>query len=222
MLPILLEPGVIDDFPDPKLADSEGLVAVGGDLSVERLLRAYDQGVFPWFGDESPELWWSPDPRAVLHPWNLHISRKMSRVLRTSGWRTTWNQAFTEVMLACSENRSDGTWIVPEMVEAYTQLHVDGHAHSLEVWQEDELIGGIYGVHRGALFAAESMFHRVGDASKVALIQAVQTLQQSGIEMLDLQLMTEHLISMGAEAIPRRKYLARVRELRGKPIVFNP
>lgn len=222
MLPVLLEPGVIEDFPDPKLADSEGLVAVGGDLSVERLLRAYDQGVFPWFGDESPELWWSPDPRAVLHPWNLHISRKMSRVIRTVGWRTTWNRAFTDVMLACSENRTDGTWIVPEMVEAYTEMNALGHAHSLEVWEGDDLIGGMYGVHRGGFFAAESMFHRIDNASKVALIHAVQALQQVGIEMLDVQLMTEHLASMGAEAMPRRKYLARIRELREKPVQFKP
>lgn len=215
MLPVLLQPGVVEDFPDPNDADAEGLVAVGGDLCVERLLRAYDQGVFPWFSEDNPELWWSPDPRAVLFPRDLHISRSMRRCLRNNDFTVTWNQAFPEVMRACSEGRSDGTWILPEMIEAYTELNVLGHAHSLEVWQDERLVGGIYGVRRGGLFAGESMFHEVDNASKFALTVAVRTLHEDGVSLFDVQLMTDHLASMGAISIPGREYLQLVSELRG-------
>jgi leucyl/phenylalanyl-tRNA--protein transferase len=212
-LPVLLQPGLVEDFPDPRLADSEGLVAIGGDLSCERLLRAYDQGVFPWFNEGIPELWWSPSRRAVLFPRDLHLSRSMRRELRRGRFRTTWNRAFKEVMVACARNRSDGTWIVPSMVAAFTELHRRGHAHSVEVWLEDALVGGIYGVHRGALFAGESMFHTATNASKVALITLVREFAAAGGELLDTQLMTSHLASLGAVTIPRSEYLRRVAAL---------
>lgn len=218
MLPILLTPGVIEDFPDPRLTDEEGLVAVGGDLSRDRLLRAYDQGVFPWFNEGTPELWWSPEPRAVLFPADLHISRSMQRVLSKGNFELSLNRAFVEVMIACSEERFDGTWILPEMIEAYSDLNAHGHAHSVEVWQDGDLVGGIYGVQRGALFAGESMFHRQTNASKVALITLVRSLAAAGVELVDVQMMTPHLASMGAVSIPRADYLARISVLTHKAV----
>ena len=221
MLPSLLTPGVIEDFPDPRLADEEGLVAVGGDLSRERLLRAYDQGVFPWFNEGTPELWWSPDPRAVLRPDDLHVSQSMQRVLRKNPFELSLNQAFTNVMVACSQDREDGTWILPEMVEAYSDLNDHGDAHSVEVWEDGRLIGGVYGVQRGALFAGESMFHRRPNASKVALIVLVRSLAAVGVELLDVQMMTPHLASMGVVSISRADYLGQIAELTGKSICFE-
>jgi leucyl/phenylalanyl-tRNA--protein transferase len=218
MLPAFLQPGFVDAFPDPRGADGEGLVAVGGDLCVERLLLAYDSGIFPWFSEENPELWWSPDPRAVLFPENLHISRSMSRWLLTHEFTVTWNRAFPEVMQGCAEERCDGTWILPEMIESYTELNRQHHAHSLEVWSGADLVGGIYGVHRGGLFAGESMFHRVDNVSKFALIKLVQTLHTLGVELIDVQLMTPHLASMGAVEIPREHYLELVHHLRKKDV----
>ncbi len=216
--PALLHPGVVEGFPDPRGFDEEGLVAVGGDLSVERLLLAYDHGIFPWFGEENVELWWSPDPRAVLVPEELHISRSMAPVLRHTELRTTWNRAFPDVMRACAVERADGVWILPEMIEAYTELHAQGHAHSLEVWQGEDLVGGIYGVHRGGVFAGESMFHRVDNASKLALIEFAQTLHTLGVELIDVQILTDHLASLGAKNIPRSEYLARLSDLRHKDV----
>ena len=218
MLPVLLQPGLVVDFPDPRAADAEGLVAVGGDLSVPRLLRAYEQGIFPWFNEDNPELWWSPDPRAVLLPENLHVSRSMARCLRRGQFEITWDHAFAEVMRCCATGREDGTWIVPSMIAAYTELHRAGHAHSLEVWDGRRLVGGIYGVHRGGLFAGESMFHRATNASKVALIELVRRLARVGIELIDVQLMTDHLASMGAVEWRREEYLRRIAYLTRKPV----
>src|SRR5262245_30579271 len=165
---VFLPPGSPLDLPDPRLADDEGCIAVGGDLSPERLLLGYERGIFPWYSAGLPPVWWSPNPRAVMDRETLHISRSMRRVLRTSRFVLTRNRAFAEVMRACGENREGGTWILPEMLLAYTHLHELGHAHSFEVWQDEKLVGGVYGVQRGALFAAESMFHRVTNASKFA------------------------------------------------------
>ncbi|MCB9872446.1 MAG: leucyl/phenylalanyl-tRNA--protein transferase [Planctomycetes bacterium] len=217
---MLLHPGVIEDFPDPRRADPEGLVAIGGDLSVERLLLAYEQGVFPWFNADHPELWWSPDPRAVVLPQTLHVSRSMLRCLRGGRFHTTRDAAFGEVIRGCAENREDGTWIVRRMITAYTALHRAGHAHSLEVWEGERLVGGIYGVHRGGLFAAESMFHRATNASKVALIELVRWLGERGVELVDVQLMTPHLATMGAIEIRREAYLRRVEALVCKPVTL--
>jgi leucyl/phenylalanyl-tRNA--protein transferase len=186
------------------------LVAIGGDLSVPRLLAAYRSGIFPWYNDGLPILWWSPNPRAVLPMENLHVSRSMRRVLRHGEFQVTWNQAFTEVMRLCGEERSGGTWILPEMRLAYESLHRAGYAHSIEVWLEGKLAGGLYGVRLGGLFAAESMFHRVTDASKVALIVACRNLHEDGVSVFDVQFVTDHLRRMGAIELTRDDYLGRV------------
>jgi len=163
-------------FPDPNLADDEGLLAIGGDLSPERLLFAYEHGIFPWYDEGLPPMWWSPNPRTVMDVDHLHVSRSLRRVLRSTRFSVSFDRAFRDVILECGRERDEGTWILPEMVEAYCQLHELGHAHSVEVWQGERLVGGLYGVQRGALFAAESMFHRERDASKVALVTAVESL----------------------------------------------
>jgi leucyl/phenylalanyl-tRNA--protein transferase len=209
-IPVLLPPGSPPIFPDANLADDEGLVAVGGDLSRERVLAAYDHGIFPWPADGLPLLWWSPNPRAVMDRAHLHVSRSMRRELASGRFRVTFNEAFEQVMLECGRERTEGTWITPDMVEAYVDLHRAGHAHSVEVWQEGSLAGGLYGVQRGGLFAAESMFHRRANASKVALIRALQRFFEAGIELFDVQFVTEHLASLGAYAIARRDYLRRL------------
>jgi leucyl/phenylalanyl-tRNA--protein transferase len=209
--PVLLLPGGPIAFPDPEQADDDGLLAIGGDLSRERLLHAYDHGIFPWFDEGVPPLWWSPNPRAVIEPGGVHVSRSLRRVLRSDRFTVTWNRAFEAVMRSCGD-RPGGTWILPEMIEAYTALHRAGDAYSIEVWEEGELAGGLYGVQRGALFAAESMFHRSTDASKVALVYAVRSLFAAGIMLFDVQLLTSHLASMGASEISRSSYLARARE----------
>jgi leucyl/phenylalanyl-tRNA--protein transferase len=197
-------------FPDPNDADDEGLLAIGGDLSVQRLLFAYECGIFPWYDEGVPPLWWSPNPRTVVERGGVHVSRSLRRLLRRGDFTVTWNQSFARVMRECGK-REAGTWILPEMIDAYVALHELGHAHSLEVWAGGELVGGLYGVQRGALFAAESMFHRATDASKVALVYATQSLFAAGLELFDVQLTTSHLVSMGAVEIPRGEYLERVR-----------
>ena len=207
--PQFILPGAPPAFPDPNAADDEGLLAIGGDLSPERLLYAYEHGIFPWYDEGLPPMWWSPNPRALLDPQHLHVSRSLQRVLRTERFRVTFNHAFRDVILECGLERDSGTWIVPEMVDAYCALHELGHAHSVEVWHGEQLVGGLYGVQRGALFAAESMFHRATDASKVGLISAVQRLFAAGIVLFDVQFLTPHLESLGAYEIPRHEYLER-------------
>lgn len=197
-------------FPDPELADDEGLIAVGGDLQTPRLLAAYDAGIFPWYDEGLPALWWSPNPRAILDPEHLHVSRSMRRVLAKLPFTLSWNQAFRSVMQSCAD-RNGGTWILPEVLEAYCRLHQEGHAHSIEVWRGAELVGGLYGVQRGGLFAAESMFHRETNASKVALIACVKSVFAAGIRLFDVQFSTSHLVSMGVREIRRKEYLARLR-----------
>jgi leucyl/phenylalanyl-tRNA---protein transferase len=209
-VPMLIADGGPLVFPDPRLADDEGLVAIGGDLSVERLLFAYEAGIFPWHDEGLPPLWWSPNPRTILDVSELSISRSMRRTLRRAEFELSYNRAFARVMQACGERRPDGTWILPEMLAAYTELHALGHAHSFEIWLRGELIGGLYGVQRGALFAAESMFHRVSNASKVALIVSVQALFRAGVELYDVQFLTSHLASLGARQIDRAEYLTRL------------
>jgi leucyl/phenylalanyl-tRNA---protein transferase len=208
--------GKVPTFPDPRGADRDGLVAVGGGLDVDRLVLAYEQGIFPWYDAGLPPLWWSPDPRAILDPQHLHISRSLRRRLRQGKYEVTLDRAFADVMRACAANREDGTWILPEMIDAYVQLFTKGYAHSLEVWMEGALAGGLYGVHVGGLFAAESMFHLRTNASKIALVAAVTTAFDAGIEVFDVQFVTPHLASMGAYAIPRDQYLARLAKARGK------
>ncbi len=193
-------------------------MAIGGDLSVDRLRAAYAHGVFPCYGDDTPPLWWSPDPRAILDPDRLHVSRRLARRMRQARLRVTWDRDLRGVMTACGERRRDGRWILPEMIEAYVRLHRAGHAHSVEAWDGDRLAGGLYGVRVGALFAAESMFHRVTDASKVALVVAVRTLFAAGVELFDVQYLTDHLASMGAYEIPRERYLERAARAAATPL----
>lgn len=207
--PAVIVPGGPLEFPDPERSNAEGLVAVGGDLSPERLLLAYERGIFPWYSEGLPPLWWSPDPRAVIDVASLHVSKRLARELRQVRFRVTFNRAFERVMIECGEEREGGTWILPEMVTAYTRLHELGHAHSVEVWRDERLVGGLYGVQRGALFAAESMFHRETSASKVALVTAVRRLFAAGVTLFDVQFVTPHLESLGAYTIPRTEYLRR-------------
>ena len=219
--PVLIEPGDPARFPDPRRADAEGLVAVGGDLSPARLLAAYRAGIFPWYEADVPELWWSPDPRASINPDTLRISHSLARTMRRGAYTITWNRAFTDVMRACAEDREDGTWILPEMITAYAELHRAGHAHSLEVWHDERLVGGLYGVQVGALFAAESKFHRATDMSKIALVVAVRTLFGCGIEWFDVQLPTDHLLSLGAFELSRADYLDRITQLVDKTVALR-
>lgn len=210
-----LGPGSPLSFPDPSEADDEGLLAVGGDLSPARLLFAYDSGIFPWYSAGVPPLWWSPNPRALMDRERLHVSRSLRRTLRQGAFQVTFDAAFEDVIVACGSNREGGTWILPEMVQAYVNLHRLGHAHSFEVWRDGQLAGGLYGVRRGGLFAAESMFHVVTDASKVCLVVCIDTLFRAGLRVFDVQFVTEHLASLGAYEVERAEYLARVRAATG-------
>lgn len=197
-------------FPNPREAPKHGLLAVGGDLSMEMLLTAYDNGIFPWFNAGDRPHWWSPDPRAVMDLEHMHISKSLARQMRQRCFRTTWNREFRLVMEECGKERREGTWIVPKMLKAYQQLHEAGHAHSIEVWSGDSLVGGLYGVQRGGAFMAESMFHRETNASKVALARAIQDLWATGVRLFDVQFLTPHLESMGAYEIERAAYLDRL------------
>lgn len=194
-------------FPDPELAESDGLLAVGGDLSVDRLLLAYQHGIFPWYSDDTPILWYSPHERFVLYPNQIKISKSMRQVTRSGRFSITKNQAFEQVIKTCSQmprEGQDGTWITDDMQQAYINLHRSGLANSYEVWQQDELVGGLYGVHVDHVFCGESMFSRVSNASKAALIFLCQ---QEQYQLIDCQMHTEHLESMGAQFISRTDYL---------------
>ena len=195
----------------PELADPEGLVGVGGDLRPETLLLAYADGVFPWFNKSDPVLWWSPDPRAVIELDKFHVPRRLARTIRQGKFRVTINRCFETVIRECGERRPEGTWVTDEMVRAYTALHDLGYAHSVETWVGGELAGGTYGVALGALFAAESMFFRVTDGSKAALVSLVERLRARGYELLDVQMTTQHTERFGAAEIPRREYLRRLK-----------
>ena len=198
-------------FPNPRAFDPAGLVAGGGDLSRARLLAAYRQGLFPWFNEE-PILWWSPDPRAILDPEHLHVSRSLWRTLRNKTWTVRATRDLNDVLSGCAE-REEGTWLTAEMHAAYANLGVVGDALAYEVRDGDELIGGLYGVWVGGLFAAESKFHRQRDASKVALVAAVTHLFALGVRLLDVQFLTPHLASLGVFEIGRDVYLHRLAEV---------
>ena len=202
-------------FPPPHYATREGLLAVGGDLSRERLLTAYRQGIFPWFAEGDPILWWTPDPRLVLYPDEIHISRTLRRVLKKQIFNVTVDQAFDQVIAACADTRlkdDNGTWIVGEMMTAYLDLHRSGYAHSVEAWAEGKLAGGLYGVSLGRSFFGESMFTRVDNASNVALVHLVRALAAQGFDLIDCQVKTDHLIRMGAREIPRTRFLRQLRK----------
>ena len=197
-------------FLDPELADEMGLVAVGGDLEPGRLIEAYSSGIFPWFDDGDPVLWWSPDPRAIFEIGSLNMSRRMARTLRSGKFRCTINQAFGEVVRGCAD-RDEGTWITRDMISAYERLHRLGLAHSVEAWQADDLAGGVYGVALGGLFAAESMFTRRTDGSKAALVFLMDHLCRRGFQLFDIQMLTGHTRRLGGVEIPRKEYLTRLR-----------
>ncbi len=200
-------------FPPVELADDDGLLAVGGDLSVERLLLAYRSGIFPWYSEGEPLLWWSPDPRFVLFPDRLKISNSMSRILKSECFAVTVDRDFRAVIEQCrTVERVDqpGTWITPEMCEAYCLLHEEGSAHSVEVWQNNELVGGLYGISIGHAFFGESMFTKVSNASKAGLITLVQRLDQLGFTLVDCQIISTHLTSLGAEQVDRKEFLRLV------------
>ncbi|HEX2486502.1 MAG TPA: leucyl/phenylalanyl-tRNA--protein transferase [Myxococcota bacterium] len=206
-------------FPDPSEAEPDGLLAAGGDLSVERLLLAYSCGIFPWHGGP-PILWYAPDPRAVLPPARLHVPQRLRRTLRRGGFTVTLDAAFREVVEACAaapRPGQDGTWITPDMVDAYTELHRQGLAHSAEAWRDGRLVGGVYGPSLGSAFFGESMFHRERDASKVALVALVWQLDAWGFTLFDAQLQTPHLVRFGVEPWPRARFQAALAEALERP-----
>jgi len=191
-------------FPDSTLAEENGLLAVGGDLSVDRLLSAYSKGIFPWYSEGEPPLWWFTDPRLVLFPTEFKVSKRLSRTLRNTNFNVTFDAAFTRVINACADSRTEqgeDTWISNDMKNAYIQLHLAGHAHSVECWLEGELAGGLYGVGLGNIFFGESMFTRISNGSKAALVALVKHSQQQGVAMIDCQMTTSHLVSFGAREI---------------------
>jgi leucyl/phenylalanyl-tRNA--protein transferase len=200
-------------FPDPTLADPEGLLALGGDLSAERLLLAYSMGIFPWYSAGQPILWWSPDPRLVLFPGEVHISKSLQRILRSGKFQVKYDTRFSEVIRRCSAKErpdQDGTWITDQMIEAYCYLHIKGFAHSVETYQKGELVGGLYGISLGHAFFGESMFSNVADASKVALVSLSGKLIDWGFDLIDCQVTTSHLVRMGAHEINRDDFLERL------------
>jgi len=215
-----------EPFPpvDEAMHEPNGLLAAGADLSPERILSAYADGIFPWFGEDDPILWWSPDPRMVLYVDEVHVSRSLGKVLRSGRFRVTFDTAFPAVLRACAEARRDheGTWITPEMEQAYIRLAELGYGHSVEAWQGDTLAGGLYGVAIGRMFFGESMFSRVSNASKTALVCLAGQLRAWGMPMIDCQMSTSHLASLGARDIPRADFLREVRLLVGQPAVPAP
>jgi len=200
-------------FPAPDDAEPSGLLAVGGDLSLRRLLLAYCMGIFPWYSEGEPILWWSPDPRLILEPGQIIISRSLRRVLKKSIFQITMDRDFAAVIQGCAaaaRRGEPGTWIVDDMITAYTRLHAAGFAHSVETWHEGKLVGGLYGISIGSAFFGESMFSQVSDASKAALAYLAAALRQWGMGLIDCQITTEHLLSMGAREVPRAEFLDRL------------
>lgn len=211
-----LDPHNVDFPPANKaLTNPNGLLAVGGDLTAERLISAYRHGIFPWYEQGQPLLWWSPDPRTVLLPSALHVSRSMDKFLRKTSFQVTFDKDFAGVLNGCAEPRdyTDATWITPDMQQAYLELHRRGVAHSVEVWDRQQLIGGLYGVALGKVFFGESMFSRRSNASKTGFVLLVRQLQEWGFELIDCQMPTDHLESLGAQQIPRTTFIQTLQEL---------
>lgn len=215
-----LEGGSLN-FPHPSQAlhEPDGLLAAGGDLSCKQLVHAYRHGIFPWFDDTQPILWWSPDPRLIIQPNDLHISRSLRKTLKQGQFHVTSDTCFNTVMRACAEPRDeqDGTWITDDMLDAYTALHEEGYAHSVEVWSGELLVGGLYGVAIGKVFYGESMFSRVSNASKAAFTVMITALNTVGFELVDCQVQTQHLQSLGAQEIPRHHFLDLLVDLTQAP-----
>ena len=211
-MPVYLLPDELI-FPSPHLARKEGLLAVGGDLSQKRLLLAYRMGIFPWYSEDEPIMWWSPDPRLVLYPSEFRVSRSLKRAIRKKMFDLTVDEAFESVINSCARSRTkadEGTWIVEEMIAAYRRLHESGLAHSVEAWQDGKLAGGLYGVSLGKCFFGESMFTQISNASKVALAALVKHLQALEFSLIDCQISTPHLLSFGAQEIPRTRFLSEL------------
>jgi len=220
-------------FPPVHYAEPSGILAVGGDLAPERLLEAYSRGIFPWFSDDSPIVWWSPDPRFVVYPSEIKITRSMRQVLERGIFRITFDTAFREVITGCSMPRKheQGTWITDDMIEAYIKLHEKGYAHSIEAWKGDSLAGGLYGVSLGRTFFGESMFSRESNASKAAFITLAVNLRRNGFDIIDCQVHTDHLESLGAYEMPRDMFVSIIRKSLaeetikgnwGRSTLFNP
>ncbi|MDQ2070711.1 leucyl/phenylalanyl-tRNA--protein transferase [Natronospira bacteriovora] len=215
-------------FPNPQTAldDPNGLLAAGGDLSPQRLLTAYRQGIFPWFDRRSPILWWSPNPRLVIYPGHLHVSRRLRRTLRRMDYQVSLDRAFDQVIAACADVRlrrdQDGTWITESMRDAFQALHRLGHAHSVEVWRKDELIGGLYGVAIGRVFFGESMFSRQSDGSKIAMAWLDAQLAEWGFALMDCQVENPHLLRMGALTLSRPAFLAALDRHTAEPGPASP
>jgi leucyl/phenylalanyl-tRNA--protein transferase len=216
MIPWLRPDDPPERFPPvaSALSDPDGLLCAGGDLSAPRLIEAYRRGIFPWYAEGQPILWWSPDPRTVLIPDEFHASRSLRRTLRNAGYRSTLDRAFDEVVRSCGDPavRPEGTWITRAMRTAYERLHRLGYAHSVETWLGERLVGGLYGVVLGRVFFGESMFTRERDASKVALAHLVEQLRRRGGELIDCQVASAHLASLGARTIPREAFVARLQQ----------
>ena len=210
-------------FPPVEMADENGLLAIGGDLSSERILAAYQQGIFPWFNEMDPYLWWAPDPRFVLFPQELKVAKSMRPYFNQGKFQVTLDRDFPAVIQSCAAvrrgGRQVGTWITDDMIEAYVALHEQGYAHSVEVWQDGRLAGGLYGVSLGKIFFGESMFARVGNASKFGFITLVRTLQEKGFNLIDCQQETEHLGSLGARAIPRTYFTDLLKSNADEPTI---
>lgn len=203
-------------FPPPELAEDNGLLAMGGDLSSERLLLAYSMGIFPWYSEGDPLLWWSPSPRLVLFPDEFHCSRRLARTLRNGRFTVTADSAFPEVIAACASTRrarESGTWITPEMRSAYVRLHRQGFAHSVEAWRDGELAGGLYGIRLGRVFFGESMFTRITDGSKVAFASLIELCRRFGVGLIDCQMTTSHLLRFGAREIEGAEFQELLRDL---------
>jgi leucyl/phenylalanyl-tRNA--protein transferase len=213
------------EFPEicSALSEPNGLLAVGGDLSINRLLEAYRRGIFPWYEKDQPILWWSPDPRSVLYPEHLYVSRSLRKALSRGTYDIRYDQTFAEVIKACAAPRSkaNGTWITQEMYQAFNELHAVGVAHSVETWRDGKLAGGLYGIAMGNIFFGESMFSREPDASKIALFHLVEKLKADGFTLIDCQVHSEHLASMGAIEIPRTEFNTHLREAILDPLASN-
>ena len=212
-------------FPPARLASEEGLLAVGGDLAPERILTAYRAGIFPWYAEGQPILWWSPDPRLVLFPSRFKMARSLRKTIRQEKFQVTADQAFDQVIRQCAcapRARNDGTWLMPEMIQAYGLLHRYGFAHSVEAWYEGELAGGLYGIALGRCFFGESMFTRISNASKVALAFLMGYLKTMDYQLVDCQVKTQHLMRLGAEEIPRSLFLKQLKESLTHPTQKGP
>jgi leucyl/phenylalanyl-tRNA--protein transferase len=207
-------------FPPPRLAPKDGLLAVGGDLSQKRLLLAYSMGIFPWFSDNEPIMWWSPDPRLVLYPRDVRVSRTLRKIINKNMFHLTMDSAFDQVINQCAQTRlqnNEGTWLVKDMIDAFCKLHESGFAHSVEAWYNNKLAGGLYGVSLGRCFFGESMFAHFSNASNVALVRLVEYLNDLSFDMIDCQVTTDHLIRFGAREIPRVRFLEQLEKSLEKP-----